>query len=200
MTPQELEAKFSEFNFYVCVDASGSMSKADCPGGRTRWAYMRETVGALARELGKIDSDGIGLITFGGDVQAQDGVTADLVEQVFDTRRPMGDTPMHTALEEALKLAAKSDKKAFILVATDGVPNDEEAVTSVIRKAATKAKTEDDVTFLFVQVGRDTEASQYLGKLDTGLNTKFDIVCCLPIEVAEKFASTVEMIQYAIDN
>lgn len=128
--------QLSEYDFIAVVDASGSMGETDMPGNKSRWDYMQETVTAFARDLSALDSDGIGLVTFGGsNITSDDGVTADAVKGVFGSRRAAGGTPLAGALEAALKLAGKSDKKDFIVVFTDGVPDDKKAAADVIRAA-----------------------------------------------------------------
>ncbi len=199
-----ITAKLSEFDFIVVVDASGSMSTEDCPGNRSRWAYMEETLTAFARDVDKIDSDGLGLIIFGGqDITATDGVTADKVASVFGNRRPSGDTPLAEALTAALNLGggAKADKKRIIVVFTDGIPRDAEAVQKVIIAQANSQANDDDCTILFVQVGHDAAATKYLTHLDDGLTklgAKFDIVDAKTITEAEKYSSTAALVFDAI--
>ena len=200
-TEQQL-AQLSEYDFIVVVDASGSMSTEDMKGGKSRWDYMQETVGAFARDMNKLDSDGIGLVVFGGsNVQSFDGVTPANLDEVFRNRSPRGGTPLAEALTEALKLAGKSDKKDFILVITDGVPDDKEAAANVIREASHKQETDDALTILFVQVGHDADAGRYLQSLDDDLKgCKFDIVDAKTIDQAEQFPTTADMIIEAIND
>lgn len=198
----DIAATLSEYDFIVVVDKSGSMGEDDMPGGRSRWDYMQETAVAFARDICKIDSDGIGLVLFSGaSIVAQDGCDVSKVKDIFATNRPGGSTPLHSALAEALKLAGKSDKKDFVIVFTDGVPDDQAAAAKVIRDAANKQETDDALTILFVQVGRDAGATKYLRSLDDDLNgAKFDIVDAKTMEEAEKFASTAELIVAAIND
>lgn len=195
-------AQLQEYDFIVVIDASGSMSTNDCPRGLSRWDYMQESVGAFARDVAKFDSDGIDLVIFGGtQITSHQGVTPDKVQQVFESRSPRGSTPLAEALDAALKLANKSDKKDFILVFTDGVPDDKAAAADVIRRQANKQETDDECTFLFVQVGADAAAKAYLKMLDDDLKgAKFDIVDAKTIEEAEAFASTAELVLHAIDD
>lgn len=87
-------AILSEFDFIVVADASGSMGEDDTPNKTSRWEYMQESVTALVRDITKIDSDGIGLVIFGGStVSTFDGVGVDKLKEAFATRRPMGGTP-----------------------------------------------------------------------------------------------------------
>ncbi len=196
------EAKLSEYDFIVVIDKSGSMGEADMPGGKSRWEYMQETATAFCRDLEKLDSDGLGLVLFSGSsIVAEDGVTTARIKQVFAENRPSGSTPLHSALTAALKLAGKSSKKDFIVVFTDGVPDDQDAAAKVIIEQSKKQQTDDELTFLFVQVGRDAGASAYLRKLDDALTgAKFDIVDAKTIEEAEKFPSTAALVEHAIND
>lgn len=190
----------SEFDFVVVLDASGSMSTEDMKG-RSRWAYMQESVESFARDVSKFDSDGIDLVVLSGStgIDSHQGVSAEHVAQVFRQRSPRGSTPMAEALQAALKLAGKNNKKDFILVFTDGVPDDQNAVARVLRDASNALNADDELTVLFVQVGYDQSATAYLRNLDDNLKgAKFDIVDCKTIEEAERFASTGELILAAI--
>lgn len=194
-----LHAKLTEYDFIVAVDCSGSMSETDCPGGKSRWDYMQESLMSFVRDVEKFDADGIGLVLFsGGNVTAVDGVTSDKVKGVFATRSPRGTTPLAEALTESLKLAGKSSKKDFIMVFTDGVPDDAAAAAKVIVDQANKQTADDECTILFVQIGRDAAATAYLKKLDDGLTAKFDIVDAKTIEEAEKFPTTADLVLAAI--
>ena len=199
-TEQQL-SQLSEYDFIVAVDASGSMGTEDMKG-RSRWAYMQETAESFVRDMGKIDSDGIGLVVFSGsNIESFDGVTVDKVSEVFKNRSPRGGTPLAEALTAALKLAGKSDKKDFIIVFTDGVPDDKEAAMRVIRDASNKQETDDALTILFVQVGYDADAGRFLKKLDDDLTgCKFDIVDAKTIDEAEKFATIADLIIEAIND
>jgi len=194
------ETKLSEFDFILVGDASGSMGEEDMPGKRSRWASMQESMMSFARDIGKIDSDGVGLILFGGsNITVLDGCDADKIKGQFDARAPRGGTPLTEALEQAFKLAGKSAKKDFIIVFTDGVPDDPVSVAKVIRDQANKQEKDEDLTILFIQVGYNSEATAYLASLDDGLKgAKFDIVDAKTMAEAEKFASTAELIMAAI--
>lgn len=198
----DLQAKLSEYDFILVVDKSGSMGEADMPGNRSRWEYMQETAVAFARDICAIDSDGIGLVLFSGaSIVAQDGCNVDAVKSLFTSNRPSGSTPLHDALSAAFKLAGKSEKKDFIMVFTDGVPDDKRAAADVIRAQSNKQTNDDDCTVLFVQVGRDAGATTYLRQLDDELTgCKFDIVDAKTMDEAEKFASTADLVMAAIND
>lgn len=190
----------TEYDFIICLDKSGSMGEEDMPGGKSRWDYMQETVVQFARDLGKIDSDGLGVVMFGGStIIKEDGVTVDRIKEIFASNRPGGGTPLAGALSAALELAGKSDKKDFIIIFTDGVPDDRASAAKVIIDASHKQDTDDALTILFVQVGKDAAATKYLQDLDDNLkDAKFDIVDAKTMAEAEKFPSVAALVEHAI--
>ena len=196
----EQAALLSEYNFVVAVDASGSMGETDMPGGKSRWEYMQETLVAFTRDILTIDSDGIEVVAFGGqNITTVAGKSAEVVKLIFSTRSPRGSTPLAQALTECIKLTKQSNKKAVILVFTDGVPDDKAEAARVIVNQANSQKTDDECTILFIQVGHDAAATYYLRSLDDQLTAaKFDIVDCKTMDEAEVFPSTVDLICAAI--
>lgn len=194
------EAKLSEYDFVVVVDTSGSMGEPNKgTSGRSRWDAMQESVLQIVRDIEKLDSDGIDLVQLGGTVNGWQGVTTDKLREIFAGMGPRGGTPLAEALTKALAYAGKSDKKDFIIVFTDGVPDDEAAAAKVLSQASQKLEQDDDLTILFVQVGDDRRATAYLKGLDDYLKgAKFDIVDAKTVEEVEKFPTTVDMIMAAI--
>lgn len=201
MNEQQL-AVLGEYDFILVLDRSGSMGTEDMPGGRSRWDYMKESVEAFARDICKIDSDGIGLVVFGGStITSEDGCDATKVRTVLNDNRPSGGTPLAEALTAAFKLAGKSDKKDFIAVFTDGVPDDKKAAADVIRKQSNSQASDDACTVLFVQVGRDAAATEYLRKLDDELSgCKYDIVDAKTMDDFDKAGSIGDLIVAAIND
>jgi Mg-chelatase subunit ChlD len=168
----------------------------------TRWSAVQEAAKTLIRDVSKIDSDGIGLVLFGGSsIQSYDGVTSDKATKVFDDNEPRGGTPLAQALTACLALAGKSSKKDMIVVFTDGVPDDPEAAKKVILDAANLQETDDALTILFVQVGDNAQATEYLKGLDDDLKgAKFDIVDSKTVAEVDAFASTAELLYAAMND
>jgi Mg-chelatase subunit ChlD len=202
MNTESNTAILSEFDFIVVIDKSGSMGETDMAGGRSRWDYVQETAVAICRDIAAIDSDGLGLVLFSStSIVKEDGVGVDKIKEVFSRNRPGGSTPLAEALEAAFNLAGKSEKKDFIIVFTDGVPDDKARAADVIKKQAAKQAADDDCTVLFVQVGYDAGASAYLKSLDDDLTgAKFDIVDCKTMKEAEMFTSVTDLILAAIND
>lgn len=193
------EAKLSEYDFVVIVDKSGSMGEPY--KGGTRWSTMQESVMSFVRDIEKLDSDGIDVVELGGDCRSFVGVNSNNIREMFATMTPRGGTPLSLALEKALQLAGKSEKKDMIVVFTDGVPDDQKAAADVIRRASNKLVNDDDLTIVFIQVGDDKAATAYLKQLDDSLSgAKFDIVDAMTIEEAEKFPTTVDLLMKAIND
>lgn len=193
-------AALSEYDFIIAIDTSGSMGDPVKAGSTTtRWEAVQESAITLIRDVEKLDSDGLGLVLFGATVQSFDQVGVAKARDVFATMSPRGGTPLAEALTAALALAGKSEKKDFIVVFTDGVPDDKAAAAAVITNAANALEKDEDLTILFVQVGDEPKASAYLKSLDDDLKgAKFDIVDTKTIEEADKFATTTELIVAAI--
>jgi len=196
-----LTARLSEYDFLVCIDCSGSMGAVDRGESKSRYAKMQETVESFCRDIEKIDSDGIDLVFFGATVNAYPAVTSAKVAEVFSMREPRGGTPLGKALNQAFSMAGMSAKKDFILVFTDGVPDNEAEVRDAIVAQTMKQSSDDACTVLFVQVGNDTDATRFLKNLDDNLRgAKYDIVDAMTVDEANQFASTAEMVLKAIND
>ena len=197
-------ARLTEYDFVVVIDKSGSMAEPVKAGSsRTRYDAVQESAMTFARDVGKLDSDGIDVVLFSGaGIVSHTGVTADTVKAIFAENQPRGGTPLAEALTEALKLAGKSDKKDFIIVLTDGEPNDRESAVKVICDQAKAQANDEDLTILFVQVGDDAAATKFLEYLDDGLQEKFklphDIVDVKTVDQVDAFPDAATMILAAI--
>lgn len=179
------EAK--EYDYIIVLDKSGSMGEASkLLKGRTRWDEAQEFTEQFARFADKVDSDGITVITFSDHAKVFDGVHADKVHEIFTKQSPGGSTNLTEALKEAFKKKfSGANKAAIILVMTDGVPNDEDGVHTAIVEAAGKCQKDSDIGILFVQVGDDKHAREFLDGLDNNLTeAKFDIVAAMFAEQA----------------
>jgi Mg-chelatase subunit ChlD len=192
----------SEYDFIAVVDTSGSMAepnKASQPTGVSRWTAMQESLRGLIRDISKFDTDGIGMVQLGGKCESWEGVTEANALGIFSGLSPRGSTPLAEALTVAFKMAGKSPKKDMIVVYTDGVPDDEQAVKKVILNQANSQATDDALTVLFVQVGDDAGATKFLQDLDDNLKgAKFDIVDAKTVTEVDAFASTADLIAAAI--
>ena len=189
----------TNFDYVVLIDASGSMANTDGKAA-TRFERAKESVIGLVSELGAVDEDGIDVITFGGESIIHTGgvkTPAD-VQNAFE-RRVAGSTPTAEALARAFEIAGKSDKPDFVIVITDGEPNNRQAVKDVLIKQANSQHADSDLTVLFIQIGDDASAANFLAELDDGLNAKFDIVDTMTQAKADSYPSLAALIEDAIN-
>ena len=189
----------TNFDYVVLIDASGSMANTDGKAA-TRFERAKESVIGLVSELGAVDEDGIDVITFGGEsIIHTGGVKTPADVQSAFNRRVAGSTPTAEALELAFKIAGKSDKPDFVVVITDGEPNNRQAVKDVLIKQANSQNADGDLTVLFIQIGDDASAANFLAELDDGLNAKFDIVDTMTQAKADSYPSLAALIEDAIN-
>lgn len=194
-------SKLSEFNFIIAIDTSGSMGEPVKAGSKiSRWEAVQESAMTLIRDVEQYDDDGLGLVLFGGSkITGFDSVTTDKFREIFATRSPRGSTPLAQALQEAVNLANSGRKPAVIVVFTDGVPDSKSDAVDVITRASNARESDEDLTFLFIQVGDDASAKQYLETLDNDLKgCKFDIVDVKTVDQVDAFDSTAELILNAL--
>lgn len=198
--------KIAQYDFVVAVDASGSMEHKDVSTGIfssiTRWKAAEESAVKFSKELEKINSNGIGLVIFSGyGARSYPNVSAKDIADVFKKNNPGGGTPLAEGLVASIELLKDSKKKKFVMVFTDGVPNNRDAAARIIINQANSQASDDEFTFLFVQVGADSSATAYLRTLDDDLKeAKFDIVDAKTAAEADAFPSMLELILHAIDD
>lgn len=193
------ETNIRNFDYVVLIDASGSMANTDGKPA-TRFDRAKESVIGLVSELGAVDEDGIDVITFGGEsIIHTAGVKTPADVQSAFNRRVAGGTPTAEALAKAFEVAGKSDKPDFVIVITDGEPNNRQAVKDVIIKQANSQNADGDLTVLFIQIGDDASAASFLAELDDGLNAKFDIVDTMSQAKADAYPTLAALIEDAIN-
>lgn len=171
----------SKYNFIIAIDKSGSMAM---PGtsGKQRWVEAQEATYALAAKAEKFDDDGIDVLVFGSSHKLYEGVTAEKVAQVFAENDPSGSTNTAGVLKAIFdRYTANPAKPIIVVVLTDGEPDDRTAVKTVIKNFAETLTDNgegdtDQAGILFLQVGNDQSATDFLVDLDDNLGAKFDIV------------------------
>lgn len=208
-----LKKIIEEYEIAIVVDRSYSMTTQDVPvksggffgfGSKTvsRWDAVGTELAAFAKEVEKIDTDGLDLVFFGGTTTAHRNLSSADVMRLFDSAKPNGSTPLHSGLMMAIDVLKGTQKpKKFIIVYTDGSPDDRYAAKDVIVRQANSQSRDDELTILFLQVGNDRSATDYLRMLDDDLKeAKFDIVDAKTADEAKQFGSIAELIAAAIND
>lgn len=194
-------------DYTIIIDRSGSMSEKDCHG-KSRWVAAQEGAFALASKLEEFDPDGLTVYTFANQFKRYDNVTAAKVKDVFAESEPNGGTALDVVLKDCLADVSKRKRAGqtkangdLVVVITDGVPNDQDAVASLIVAHTKTMETDEELAIEFIQIGRDSAATKYLQFLDDGLmknfGAKFDIVDTTTADDAENMTFT-ELLTKAI--
>lgn len=187
-------AAASEYDFYLLIDQSGSMSYDSNQPGLSRWKQIEEVAAGLANYLSTgnngqpIDTDGFTLITFNDTALDRGNFNSvAAIGNLFAKEGPGGGTNLAAAITLLQqKMKSSNGKKAMAFCYTDGAPQDQQAAINAICSIVKTMKTDGDFAISFVQVGNDAGATQFLEMLDDGLQTKynlpFDAVDCNHIE------------------
>jgi hypothetical protein len=197
-------------DYTVIIDKSGSMSKADQPGGLTRWEAVEESTLALARKCERFDPDGITLYAFSSRFKRYDNVTASKVEDIFLENDPVGRTALDLVLKDAFDryferkaTGQTGDKKGeTLLIITDGVPDDQRAVVELILDATQRLDQDQELAISFIQVGDDPGVREFFKALDDdlqGVGAKFDICDTITLTEMEDMSLT-EVLMSAIED
>lgn len=196
-------------DYTIIIDRSGSMSKADQPGGMTRWEAVQESVLALARKCEQFDPDGLTVYLFSSRFKRFDQVTSDKVEDIFLENEPMGRTNLAIVLQDAARNFLDRKRSGALategetwLVIMDGEPDDKRAVVEIIVDTSKQLDRDEELAISFIQIGNDAGARQFFKALDDQLQdigAKFDICDTLTLDEMEDM-SLVEVLTNAIED
>jgi len=172
-------------NFIFGVDVSGSMQTNDCPNGLSRIEFLKEKTIQFANEASKYDEDGIDVLAFGHQITSYRGITAQKASEVIGSFKA---NEMSTNTAELIKQAyllhktsgkdGSRKEQTVLFVATDGEPNDQEAVKKAIIDITHDVLDEREFNISFLTVGNISPALKaFLTSLDDDLKgAKYDIV------------------------
>lgn len=181
---QRLECAMSEKierDYVLIIDRSPSMTELE-PDGRSRWETIEEFVcDSLTKKMSEIDMDGMVVYFFSGKSHRFDeNITPHFVKSLF---RDLGTGGLGTNLAGVLKDALddyfqrqdagliKKDGE-WILIVTDGQPNQKKPVFDEIVKATQKIKSRSELAITFLRIGQDTDAITFLKEIDDDLIKK----------------------------
>lgn len=169
-------AMLEQRDYTLIIDQSGSMGISDVGNGQTRWQAVQESTLALASKCEQLDPDGLTVYLFSTSFKRFDNITSARVADLFRGANPDGSTNLAGVLSDAFegyfRRKAAGQAKAqgeTILVVTDGSPNDQDDVIDVIIKATHRMERDEELAVLFVQIGRDAGARDFLKRLDDDL-------------------------------
>lgn len=170
-------------NFLWFIDVSRSMAIADCgPSEDTpRINHLKETVKSFISVASKYDTDGSDVFTFGAKVTPiGTGVTPEKAAALID---PLVANEGSTDTTAAIRAAYQRHKdggypQSVAFIATDGEPNDEDAVFREIARITLELKNEHEFALSILTVGKRSDGlAAFLTKLDDDVpGAKYDIV------------------------
>jgi uncharacterized protein with von Willebrand factor type A (vWA) domain len=165
---------------------------------------VRESTLALAMKCEEFDPDGITVYTFANRFKRYDRVNAAKVAQIFQENEPVGGTNLTAVLQDAFNqhFQQNNAKNEIILVITDGEPDDRKSVFETIVQATKKMSRDEEISISFVQIGNDSQASQFLKALDDqmlGVGAKFDIVDTINFDDLEDITLTEVLMNAIMD-
>jgi len=166
----------TERDYIIILDKSGSMDGE-------KWEEAQRALSKLAPFVCKADPDGITLYVFSSSFQKFSNIQNEKdVTKIFKKTKPGGSTALHTVLEAAFEEHFQGGKQTTILVITDGSPDSQSNVITVIEGASNRIDKDEDLSVTFIQIGNDSGARNFLKQLDDDLNGKFDIVDTVTME------------------
>jgi hypothetical protein len=196
-------------DYTLLIDSSASMGKPLGTSGKTKWLALQESTLALARKCEQFDPDGITIYLFSHKFQRFDHVTSEKVAQIFAENQPADTTNLVGVLQDALnnyfqrKATGKTKPNGeIILIITDGIPGDRQAIFEIIIQATHKMENEKELGISMIQVGANSQATKFLKAIDDKLTTvgaKFDICDTMTLEDLEEMSLTDVLIN-AIDD
>lgn len=200
--PVELALDFAALALYDIIlycDDSGSMAFED---GGERIEDLKVILGRVAEVATLFDDDGI-LVRFmnssveGNGIRSAADASALLSQVRFGGTTPLAASMRTRVLERVVYAAAAGGqlaKPVLVITITDGEPTDtpRDAILQVIREARARLSPRfgpKAAAFQFAQVGRDSRAQAFLGRLDKDASVG-DIIDCTSYfeQEAEEFA------------
>lgn len=192
-------------DYVLVIDKSGSMEEKDTPTGQSRWKYAQESAHAIASKVAEFDPDGITVVPFAGSFKMYENTTAAKLKDIWAENEPMGGTVLAPVLkrifEDYRKRKAAGQTKPngeMLLVITDGQPQDEAAVAKeIVAFGNSLGNGDEEYGISFIQVGKDSGATNFLRKLDDDLTkqgAKHDIVDAKTMDEVEQIGLTETLI------
>lgn len=178
MNKESLYARLKERDIVYLIDDSDSMAGP-------RWSTTSKVLAKIATITAFYNKDGIDVRFFNTYSEDEERVNLNSSEKVmrlFRSVTPDGGTPTADILEDELsqylaKFRVKRNrKKLYLIVLTDGQPDDVQAVEEVVIKYANELEELKappfQVGMQFVQIGEDKVASEFLRRLNDDLMKK----------------------------
>jgi len=176
-------------NYMVIVDRSGSMEGSN-------WKQAQEAVEKIA-PFASVDGITLFFFSSGHPTKYEKVLTTQQVQDLFKQEKPHGWTDLDAVLQMALNDHFEKKQTTTVLIITDGKADQPENVKNTLIDAASRVKSDSDLSISFIQVGNNEEATHFLKFLDDGLRSTYDIVDTLSF-AKMKGMSFLEIVQNSL--
>jgi len=156
----------SNYEIVLLIDDSGSMNTPlSNSKHNTRWEELKEVVNIVIKIATIFDDDGID-IDFLNRHNHTNIKDLDTVNYIL-TDKPYGLTPLNNALQKIMDKYVDSYKPVLIIIATDGIPTDNNGISDVKNFTKTLKNRNADKFYISFLACSDQESDVgYLNKLD----------------------------------
>jgi Mg-chelatase subunit ChlD len=173
--------KLKTYDIVMLIDQSGSMADTVDGNGTSKWGWCSEQLTSFASQALENTGKRFTIITFNGEFKLRSNCSPQDVQQTFLSNRPNGSTDLGTPLDFVLKdyLGHTHVNPLLVVVLTDGMPNNPEAVEQSIIETTKRVSSADQIKIVFFEIGNDAEGASLLKLLDFGLvseGARYDIV------------------------
>ena len=165
------EKQLINWDCIVLIDCSGSMSSpiSTKAGKMTKWEWCIASSKQLLSDNAQYFPRGITIVPFHSQYSVLDHVKVTDVNRIYEALRPSGGTELASPLGYVLQRHFQTSRRPIVVaVLTDGMPNDVDAVRTVIADAAARTTGDKQVAVTFLQVG-DDGGTEVLRMLDDDL-------------------------------
>lgn len=186
--PQEPFALHFGDQMIVAFDISGSMNTTDCPGNTSRFEYIQKLMRLFIAKAAKYDPDGVSFYPFNNRVyEYPDVKNVEEINEMIRNLSASGGTSTELPIRAAYKEHKdKKNERTFLLMFTDGEPNNKSAVEKAIIDITKDVKDEREFRIAILTVGqRSSGLTRWLEALDDDLTSKgakYDIVAIHKLE------------------
>lgn len=187
-----------EWKFDVLVDYSSSMLKS-IRDGYSRANQAKELTLGLFCELTQLGVPAIDFYRFNnGAVHHVPEVKSMAELESAMIARIVGGTPLDLALEMALLNSRNSELKKCCIVLLDGEPDSKSETERILKEHVNALTSAQNDMILFVQIGGEVEATEWLQHLDNKLVAKYDVITTVTSEEFGQYPTLLAMLAAAI--
>jgi hypothetical protein len=160
----------------LLIDKSTSMATRDCPDALShksvsRWEWCKSNIADLSTQITDAYGGRITAVLFADCTEAHEDLSADNVEELFESNHPHGTTQMDAGIAAAIQShnLRSPDKPLLLAIVTDGSPTNANKVRTAVLAAARQMRDDNDLSIVFFLVGKTANAGGLLRTIHADL-------------------------------